>query len=254
MTYSEQATLKSRAKRYSLFVVSTFITLLVTRNVMAQPTAEDIEIGRAVGNLVSSVLNYRAGDTPETADPKKTPSPGPVQGSCRAGQFEIRPGVCIGTRPPTLPGYPKDFEFEVCFPFGSGRVCVPGFFHCTTDKATGEKTCELQVTTPPLIPNVECEFKAHPDGGTALTCTYPDRNDPFKKVTLPGRILYPGDKKICVQDGDNQKKQDCYTPEDLAHIPFLPELLPKLPGYPTEVQPVPDAIPAGGGAGKISNW
>lgn len=217
------------------------------------PTKESLAIGAKTGELIERALRADGFAPPpvETPAPQPTvaPTPGPVQGACPEGQFQIAPGICIGKRNPTIPNHPKDLEFKLCFKFDGVTICQPGYFDCKTDKH-GVTTCKLRIFMPPLIPDVKCDFTPAPDGGTQFTCSFPDPRSPTDKKTVPGKITFPGDGTFCIQAEDS--KPMCFPLDDLKPYPFIPELMPLLPGYPAT--PKETIEPAKQSGGEMQSW
>lgn len=200
------------------------------------PTEESLEIGRQLGALMEHLLSGGGKETEPAAEPTTPPAPfatatpGPYRGDCPEGQYLLWNGICIGKNRPLRPNHPRDFEFKVCFKFRGSLFCAPGYLECVTT-ADGKKTCTLKVITPPFIPNVECHFSESPDGGTDVHCTHPGQYQPLERKVTPGHITYPGDGKGCFTR-QGERTPNCFEPDDIKKIPFAPELLPKLPGYP----------------------
>jgi hypothetical protein len=149
-----------------------------------------------------------------------------------------------------VPSHPRDLEFKLCFKIGETRICQPGYFDCKTDKH-GVTTCKLRIIMPPFIPDVKCDFTPAPDGGAKFECSFPDPSSPTDKKTLPGKITFPGDGKVCIQIEDREPV--CFTPDELRPVPFLPEMLPLLPGYPPAT-PANDKPTTPKQSGAVSEW
>jgi hypothetical protein len=196
--------------------------------------SEQEEIGRTLGrlfNILSDPSQYKESEAPS------------LSAACPKGTEPLTedPLICIGKRPPTLPNNPKYFEFKVCTQLRGTFICLPGYFDCEEEKE--ERTCEISITTPPLIPSVKCEINRDPDGGTAIHCSYPSEDNPFKRTEETIRFTYPTPGKICLFS-PNENEKVCFSD---SLFPTLKPLIEKLPGYPTGT---PDTKPSG----HQSNW
>ena len=184
---------------------------------------EQAEIGRALGELFQFMTDLsRLSRAKEPEEPSRSLE-------CPKGTDLLTPDpmVCIGERPPTLPNHPKLFEFKLCTKLRDAFICLPGYFHCNQEKE--QRVCEISITTPPLMPPVKCEIKAHPDGGTTILCSFPAQDNPFQKAEETLRVTYPEPGRICLRS--LSEKDDVCFPSSL--FPTLKPVIERLPGYPT---------------------